>query len=131
MLQAYRESIRAYRNKKITLRQERRLISLAQKGCEKSRQEMVLRHVGFLLYRLQQKVIPALLYKHREDMVSLGVIILYEKIKTYNLNYRDKRGVRKRVRFVSYVWKRIDGFIVDYLKEEFKQSNFLNNRRDI
>ncbi len=92
---------------------------------------MVLRHVGFLLYRLHQKVIPALLYKHKEDIVSLGVIILYEKIKTYNLNYRNKQGIKKRVRFVSYIWKRIDGFIMDYLKEELKQSHSLNYRGDI
>jgi DNA-directed RNA polymerase specialized sigma subunit len=112
MLQVYRESICAYQNKKMSLRQERRLILQAQKGCKKSVQEMVLRHIGFLLYRLHRKVIPPLLYKHRDDMVSLGVIILYDKIKTYNLNYRDKRGMRKRVRFVSYIWKRIDGFII-------------------
>jgi DNA-directed RNA polymerase specialized sigma subunit len=111
MLQVYSESIRAYKDQKISLRQERRLISLAQKGCEKSTQEMVLRHVGFLLYRIHQKLIPALFYKHKDDMVSLGVIILYEKIKSYNLKYRDKQGVRKPVRFVSYIWKRIDGFI--------------------
>jgi hypothetical protein len=71
MLQVYRECIYAYKNKKVSLRQERRLILQAQKGCEKSVQEMVLRHVGFLLYRLHRKVIPPLLYKHQDDMVSL------------------------------------------------------------
>lgn len=131
MLQVYKESVFSYRDKRITLREERRLIFLAQKGCEKSGQEIVMRHVGFLLYRIKQKVIPGLIYKYKEDMVSLGVIILYEKIKTYKLNYRNKRGVRKRVRFVSYIWKRIDGFIVDYLKEEGKQSYSLNNRADV
>lgn len=120
MLKLYQETIRAYRNDRISLRKERRLIALAQKGCNRSRQEIVLRHVGFIVLRLRRKVDPQLLARHLEDMVSAGIIILHEKIGTYNLNYRDKNGKRKRVRFISYIWKRIDGFIVDYPREEFK-----------
>jgi len=47
------------------------------------------------------------------------VLILYDKIQSYNLRYKDRKGNPKPVRFSSYVWKRIDGFIIDYLKEEF------------
>ena len=45
-------------------------------------------------------------------------ISMKDKIKTYNLRYKDKNGDLKPVRFSSYIWKRIDGFILDYLKEE-------------
>ena len=44
--------------------------------------------------------------------------MLYQKITTYDLDYRDKQGHPKPVKFVSYIWKRIDGFILDSLKEE-------------
>ena len=35
-----------------------------------------------------------------------------------DLNYRDKKGNPNPVKFVSYIWKRIDGFIIDSLKRE-------------
>lgn len=44
--------------------------------------------------------------------------MLYEKIGTYNLRYRDREGALKPVRFGSYIWKRIDGMAIDYLKRE-------------
>ena len=44
-----------------------------------------------------------------------------DKIKTYNLRFRDKEGNFKPVRFSSYVWKRIDGFILDSLKKELER----------
>jgi len=34
---------------------------------------------------------------------------------------KDKEGNKKPVRFVSYIWKRIDGFIVDYLRQEIEK----------
>ena len=47
--------------------------------------------------------------------------VLYDKITTYNLRYRDKKGNFKPVRFSSYIWKRIDGFILDSLKAELER----------
>jgi DNA-directed RNA polymerase specialized sigma subunit len=49
--------------------------------------------------------------------------MLYDKIQSYNLRYKDKNGNFKPVRFSSYVWKRIDGFIIDYLKKELKRES--------
>jgi hypothetical protein len=46
------------------------------------------------------------------------VLHLIVECRTYNLRYRDKNGVFKPVRFSSYIWKRIDGFILDSLKDE-------------
>jgi len=40
------------------------------------------------------------------------ILIIYQKIESYNFDYRDKQGNPNPVKFVSYVWKRIDGFIV-------------------
>ena len=52
-----------------------------------------------------------------------AILITYKKIKTYDLDYRDKKGNPNPVKFVSYIWKRIDGFIIDFLKKELKASH--------
>jgi hypothetical protein len=61
---------------------------------------------------------PSDIARFGEDILSEAVFILCEKIKTYYLRYRDKNGELKPVRFSSYIWKRIDRFILDSLKEE-------------
>ena len=102
----------------LSLKEERRLIAKAKKGHQAETEELVLRYVGFILFRLHPQVFPAYLARFGEDILAQAVLILYDKIKTYNLRYRDKNGDLKPVRFSSYIWKRIDGFILDYLKEE-------------
>jgi hypothetical protein len=55
------------------------------------------------------------------DILSQAIFILYAKIKSYNLRYRDKEGIFKPVRFVSYIWKAIDGHILACLKKELEK----------
>jgi len=50
---------------------------------------------------------------------------LYAKIQTYDLDYCDKSGQRKPVKFVSYIWKRIDGHILDGAKRELAREKEL------
>ena len=83
--------------------------------------ELVLRHVGFINFRLHKRVFPAYVDRFGEDILSEAVFILYDKIRTYDLGYRDKNGDLKPVKFSSYIWKRIDGFILDSLKKELKR----------
>ena len=101
----------------ISLPEERYLIARAQKGYKKETDELILRHIGFIAFRIRKKVF----YDYRErfgnDILSEAVFILYDKIGSYNLNYKDKHGDFKPVRFSSYIWKRIDGFILDFLQE--------------
>tara|TARA_B100000745_G_scaffold249392_1_gene171422 strand:- start:59 stop:529 length:471 start_codon:yes stop_codon:yes gene_type:complete len=106
---------------RISLREERRLIAKAKKGSKKEADELVLRHLGFIIYRIHKKAFPAYIERFGEDIFSETVFILYDKIKSYNLRYRDKHGNFKPVRFSSYVWKRIDGFILDSLKKEIER----------
>jgi hypothetical protein len=40
--------------------------------------------------------------------------VLYAKVGTYNLKYRDRKGKPKPVRFGSYIWKRIDGLAIGW-----------------
>ena len=106
---------------KLSLAEERRLIAKAKRGCKAETEELVLRHVGFIIFRIHRIAFPAYATRFGEDILAQAVLILYDKIKTYNLRYRDKSGDFKPVRFSSYIWKRIDGFILDFLKNELQR----------
>lgn len=107
----------------ISLQEERRLIAKAKKGCPIKTEELVLRHVNFIIYRIYKKAFPSYIERFGEDIFSEAVFILYDKIKSYNLRYRDKEGNFKPVRFSTYIWKRIDGFILDSLKKELDRES--------
>src|SRR3989338_7323798 len=106
---AYLQLARKYQ--KIPLSKERLLIAQAKKGSQKSTEEIVLRHIGFVIFRIHKRAFPEFLNRFGEDLLSDSIPILHQKIKTYNLKYRDKNGSLKPVKFASYIWKRIDGFI--------------------
>jgi len=116
MWKSYRQITSKY--KKITLFEERRLIAKAKKGSEKSIEEIVMRNIGFVIFRIHKKVFPEYLKRFGQDLLPDSIPILYQKIQTYDLEYWDRRGHTKPVKFVSYIWKRIDGFIIDSLKKE-------------
>ncbi|MDO9573046.1 MAG: hypothetical protein Q7J37_04110 [Candidatus Omnitrophota bacterium] len=59
-----------------------------------------------------------------EDLLEEAILILYKKIKSYDLDYRDNKGNPTPVKFISYIWKRIDGSILDTLKKELNESNY-------
>ena len=103
---------------KISLSEERRLILEAQKGSKKSKDELVLRHVSFLIFRVYKVAFPDLVRRFGEDLLGEAILITYKKIDSYNLNYCDSKGNPNPVKFVSYIWKRIDGFIIDSLRKE-------------
>ena len=119
MLEFYRRSIRKF--PRISLIEERRLIAKAKKGSKKEIEELVLRHIGFVIFRIYKKTFPVYIERFGEEILSEATFILYEKIRTYNLRYGDKNGDFKPVRFSSYIWKRIDGFILDSLKKELER----------
>jgi DNA-directed RNA polymerase specialized sigma subunit len=123
MWKSYSGIIRRYQ--KIPLSEERRLIAKAQKGSRKSKDELVLRHIGFLIFRIHKVAFPEYARRFGEDLLAESILIVYKKIKTYDLDYCDKRGNPKPVKFVSYIWKRIDGFIIDSLKKETMTYNEL------
>jgi DNA-directed RNA polymerase specialized sigma subunit len=117
MWKTYRHIIQRY--PRISLTEERRLILKAQKGSKESKDELVLRHVSFLIFRIYKVAFPDLVKRFGEDLLGEAILITYKKIDSYNLDYRDKQGNLKPVKFVSYIWKRIDGFIIDSLNKEF------------
>ena len=118
MWKTYSTAIQKY--PKLTLREERRLIRHAKKQ-KKYADELVLRHISFIIFRIYKKTFPKYVERFGEDILSQSIFMLYEKIKSYNLRYRDKEGNFKPVRFVSYIWKAVDGFILAYLKKELEK----------
>jgi DNA-directed RNA polymerase specialized sigma subunit len=116
MFETYRKAITKYQ--KLSLEEERRLIAQAKKGDKGKANELILRHIGFVLFRIHKIIFPIYRDRFSEDILSQLIFILYDKIQSYNLRYKDKHGSLKPVRFSSYVWKRIDGFVIDYLKKE-------------
>ena len=116
MWKNYQQLISRY--PKISLEEERQLIAKAKKNSKEKAEEVVLRHVGFVIRRIHKKAFPSYLSRFGEDILSEAIFMLYDKIKTYDLEYKDRQGNLKPVRFSSYIWKRIDGFIIDSLKKE-------------
>ena len=119
MWEVYRKALPKY--PKISLLEERRLIARAKKGSDKCAEEIVLRHIRFVIFRLNKVAFPSYLQRFGEDILSEATLVLHQKIKTYNLHYRDKKGNFKPVRFASYVWKRIDGLVIDSIKKEIRK----------
>lgn len=124
MWEAYSDIVRRY--PKIHLPEERRLILEAQNGSKKSKDELVLRHIGFLIFRIYKIVFPVFIQRFGEDLLEEAILIVYKKIEGYDLDYHNKQGEPNPVKLVSYIWKRIDGFIIDSLKKELNESNFYN-----
>lgn len=120
MLKLYRDIIKQYPS--VPPEQERRLIEEAQSGSKKSKDEIVYRHLKFLTGRIRRKVFPSLLKKFEDDLLAEVILILYSKVDSYDLGYCDQHGQPKPVKFTSYVWKRVDGFIIDFLKREIQAS---------
>lgn len=119
MWKVYRKIAKQY--SKIPLLEERKLIAQAKKGSHTSAEEIVLRHMGFIIFRLRKRIFPELLRRYGEELLSESIVILYQKIKTYYLDYCDKQGNPKPVKFVSYIWKRVDGFLIDSVKKEIQK----------
>ena len=117
MFDAYQETLKTY--KPLALAAERRLLRGAKNGSRKCAEELILRHVGFVIFRLRRKLSPALLRRYGEELLSDTIPILYQKINTYRLDYQDAQGRFRPVRFSSYIWKRIDGFIIDALRQDW------------
>ena len=118
MWKTYRDIIRKY--PRISLQEERRLIREAKRRGKAEAEELVLRHIGFVIFRIRKRAFPAYVKRFGEDLLSQGIFLLYGKIQTYNLRYYDEAGNFKPVRFVSYVWKAVDGLIIVSLKKELR-----------
>jgi hypothetical protein len=88
MWKTYRDIIRRY--PRISLQEERRLIREAKRGGKSQAQELVLRHIGFVIFRIHKRAFPAYARRFGEDILSQAIVVLYERVQSYNLRYYDK-----------------------------------------
>ena len=102
---------------RLSLVEERRLIARAKRGCRRDIDELVCRHIGFVAFRIHRRAFRNFRERYGDDILSEIVFILYDKIRTYDLRYKDEQGNPRPVRFTSYIWKRVDGFILDFLRK--------------
>jgi hypothetical protein len=121
MWKTYRDIIRKY--PRISLQEERRLIREAKRGGKVQAEELVLRHIGFVIFRIHKRAFPAYARRFGEDILSQAIVVLYERVQAYNLRYYDSQGNFKPVRFVSYIWKFIDGLILASLRKELRHEH--------
>lgn len=129
MWKSYKSIIRSY--PRISLSEERSLIHKAQRGSKKSKDELVLRHISFLIFRIHKVAFPEFIQRFGEDLLEEAILVVYNKIESYDLNYCDKQGNPHPVKFISYIWKRVDGFIIDYLRKEMKSRALYKDIMDL
>jgi len=70
-------------NNKLPLKQERKLIRLAQQGVVEARNKLLRHLIGFFVIRIKTTAFPSFLYG--EDIIQDCVIMAAEKIITYDL----------------------------------------------
>jgi len=70
------------RYSKITLFKERQLVLKAQKGSKKSKDELVLCHIGFLIFRIHKIAFPEFIKRFGEDLLEEAILIVYKKIES-------------------------------------------------
>jgi hypothetical protein len=97
MFETYSKSIPKYQE--LTLQEERRLIVQAKRHSKGKADELILRHIGFVIFRINKIIFPIYRNRFSEDMLSQVVFILYDKIQSYDLRYRDKNGNLKPALF--------------------------------
>lgn len=68
MWKTYRHIIRRY--PRISLEEERHLIQKAQNGSKKSKDELVLRQISFLIFRIHKVVFPEFIQRFGEHNVK-------------------------------------------------------------
>lgn len=119
MFESYNRIAEQYQN--LPLEEERNLIKLAQKGKRTARNKLLLHQMGFLLFKVNTKLVTSVLKQSGEDILQNCAILSLKKIYTYNLRYRNKKGKLQPVYFRTYIWKSTDGLIIDSVKSGNKK----------
>jgi len=102
--------------KKPTLKCERKLIALAQKGDSSARDGLLFAQTGFFLFRIHKMLYPALIRRYGEDILQECFGFALSRVDRYKLRYKGKNGKPKPVFFRSYIWKGITGVVIKSIK---------------
>jgi hypothetical protein len=115
MFKQYRQIIKQY--PKLSLHHERKLIRLAKKGNTSALQTLLLHQVGYFVFRIRTVLYPSAVREFGEDILQECLLWTPQKIRSYNLRYRNKKGIFQPVLLRSYIWKGITGVIVQYVRK--------------
>jgi hypothetical protein len=107
----------AAKYKPLPLNEERRLIRHAKKGNQPARKKLLLHLIGFFIFRIETTLFPPVKHKFGEDILQECILFAETKINSYNLRYKDKDGLFKKVYFRTYLWKGVTGVMFKYLKQ--------------
>ena len=116
MFELYQRTAKQYKN--LSLKDERKLISLAKKGNILAKNKLLFSQTGFLLYRIKSMLYPEVLNRYGEDIFQDCLIFATKKISSYNLRYKNKAGEFQPVHFRTYLWKGITGVIINSIKSK-------------
>ncbi len=112
LFELYREIIKQH--KTLSLKHERKLIALAQKGASWAQEKLLLHLIGFFVFRIRTALYPAVFRRYGEDLIQECLLLAAEKIRTYNLTYRNKAGELQPVHLSTYMWKYVTGLMYSY-----------------
>lgn len=98
------------------------MIALAKKGNGAAKEELILNHIGYFLFRINTVLYPKLVKQYGEDILQECLLLASEKIYKYNLRYKNKQGKRQNVYFRSYIWKAVTGVIIRSIKAKREKS---------
>jgi hypothetical protein len=119
MFGSYRKLSAEY--KPLPLAEERKLIRLAKKGNDPARNKLLLHLTGFFIFRIETTLFSSAKREFGEDILQECILFAQTKIKRYNLRYKDKNGVFKKVYLRTYLWKGITGLMFSYIKKYEKE----------
>jgi DNA-directed RNA polymerase specialized sigma24 family protein len=120
MFAQYKQVIKLYPN--LPLPDERKLIRLAKRGNSSAQQTLLLHQIGFLIFRIRTILYPSVARECGEDILQECLLWAPNKIRSYNLRYRNTKGVFQPVQFRSYIWKGVTGMILQYIRKNKRES---------
>ena len=112
MFKSYQDIIKQY--PKLPLKQERELIYLAQQGIVEAQNKLLLHLIGYFVIRVKTTAFPSFFLVYGEDIIQDCVVMAANKIKTYDLNYKNNFGELSPRHFSTYIWKSVTGLIYSY-----------------
>ena len=99
------------------------MIRRARKGNVPARKKLLLHLIGFFIFRIETTLYPPVKREFGEDILQECILFAEKKIKSYNLRYRDKEGLFKKVYFRTYLWKGVTGLMLAHIKRNKKEIN--------
>jgi len=105
-------------HKKLDLKVERKLISLAKKDDRAAKEKLLFHLTGFFIFRIQKTLYPFLLRQYGEDILQDCLLLALNKFKSYKMGYINKKGQINPLHMSTYLWKSVTGLILTYVKEK-------------